>query len=141
GLFINTVPVRVRIKPQMRLLPWLAKLRETWVALRPFEHTPLVNIQGWSEVARGVPLFECIFNFQDPSWDAALRSQGGPWAHREFGIRSQSNYPLAVDAYGGSALLVKVLYHRARFDDAAISRLLGHWQTLLEDVAAHPARP
>jgi len=30
------------------------------VALRKYEHTPLVNIQGWSDVPRGTPLFESI---------------------------------------------------------------------------------
>ncbi len=138
GLFINTVPFRVRVLPEARLLRWLANLRTTWLALRPYEHTPLADIQGWAEVPRGAPLFETIFNFQDPSWDAALRAQGGPWSSREFGIRSQSNYPLAVDAYGGDALLIKILYHRPRFDDATIARMLGHLQSMLAGMAANP---
>ncbi|HWX21796.1 MAG TPA: amino acid adenylation domain-containing protein [Candidatus Binatia bacterium] len=138
GLLINTVPVRVRIAPQATLVTWLQTLREAWRALRDFEHTPLANIQSWSDVPRGQPLFETIFNYQDPSWDAALRAQGGKWAKREFGIRSQSNYPLAVDAYGGPALSIKILYHRNRFDDDAITRMLGHFKTLLESMAANP---
>jgi amino acid adenylation domain-containing protein len=138
GLCINTVPLRVRAPADGRLLPWLAELRNQWVALREFEHTPLVDIQGWSEAPRGQPLFESLFNFQDPSWDAALRAQGGKWARREFGICSQSNYPLVVDAYGGDAVLIKVLYHRARFDDASITRMLGHFKRLLEGMAENP---
>ena len=50
GLFINTVPVRVPVSADEKLLPWLARLRNTWVALREFEHTPLVKIQSWSEI-------------------------------------------------------------------------------------------
>src|SRR6266849_854837 len=138
GLFINTVPIRVRVIPEACLLPWLADLRTTWVALRPYEHTPLADIQGWANVPRGTPLFETIFNFQDPSWDAALRAQGGPWSSREFGLRSQSNYPLVLDAYGGETLLIKILYHRPRFDDAAIARMLGHLQSLLGGMAENP---
>ena len=138
GLCINTVPLRVRAPADGRLLPWLAELRNQWVALREFEHTPLVDIQGWSEAPRGQPLFESLFNFQDPSWDAALRAKGGKWTRREFGICSQSNYPLVVDAYGGDAALIKILYHRARFDDDAITRMLGHLKTLLEGMAKNP---
>jgi amino acid adenylation domain-containing protein len=138
GLLINTVPVRVRIVPEMPVTAWLRTVRETWNTLRDFEHTPLANVQGWSDVPRGQPLFETIFNYQDPSWDAALRAQGGKWAEREFGICSQSNYPLAVDAYGGAALLIKILYHRNRFDDDVIARMLGHFKTLLEGMAASP---
>jgi amino acid adenylation domain-containing protein len=138
GLLINTVSVRVRVAPTMPLTPWLRSVREAWNALRDFEHTPLADVQGWSDVPRGQPLFETIFNYQDPSWDTALRDQGGKWAQREFGICSQSNYPLAVDAYGGAALLIKILYHRNRFDDDVIARMLGHFKTLLEGMAAHP---
>ena len=83
-------------------------------------------------------MFESLFNFQDPSWDDALRAQGGKWADREFGICSQSNYPLAVDACGGDAVLIKILHHRIRFDDAAVKRMLGHLKMLLEGMAANP---
>ncbi|HEV2436616.1 MAG TPA: condensation domain-containing protein, partial [Verrucomicrobiae bacterium] len=82
GLLINTVPVRVRVAPEQPLVAWLQTLRQSWNALRDFEHTPLVKIQSWSEVPHGQPLFETIFNYQDPSWDAALRAQGGKWAQR-----------------------------------------------------------
>ena len=139
GLCINTVPLRIRVRAQEALLPWLAGLRSQWVALREFEHTSLADIQSWSELPRGQGLFETLFNFQDPSWDAALRAQGGRWAGREFGLCSQSNYPLVVDACGGEALQIKLLYHRTRFEDASITRMLGHFRTLLEGMASNPA--
>lgn len=138
GLLINTVPVRIRVMPEAALIPWLKSVREAWNALRDFEHTPLTDIQNWSEVPRGQSLFQTIFNYQDPSWDAALRAQGGPWTKREFGIRSESNYPLAVDAYGGPALVIKILHHRDHFSDDAVTRMLGHFKTLLESMVACP---
>lgn len=138
GMLINTVPLRVRVVPELPLMSWLKTVREVWHALRDFEHTPLVNIQAASEVPRGQPLFESILNYQDPSWDAALCAQGGKWAERKFGIRSQSNYPLVVDAYGGQAMKIHILYHRNRFDDASITRMLGHFKTLLESMASMP---
>lgn len=140
GLFINTVPLRVRIVPDMTVASWLQQVRNQWSALRDYEHTPLVKIQSWSQVPRGQPLFETVFNYQDPGWDAALRALGGKWANRQFGIRSLPNYPLAVDAYGGDALLIKLLYHRNRFDDATITRMLGHLKTLLEAMANDPGQ-
>lgn len=132
GLFINTVPVRVRVPQEAPLAAWLRQLRETWVALRDFEHTSLMQVQRWSEIAPGRALFETLLNFQDPSWDTALRELGGNWSRREFDIRSQPNYPLAVDAYGGDTVMVKMLYDRRRLADDAIARLLGHYQTVLE---------
>src|SRR5207247_9224614 len=40
----------------------------------------------------------------------------------------------------GLGLRLKVRYHCHRFDDAAITRLLGHWKTLLEGMAANPVQ-
>lgn len=140
GLLINTIPVRVLVTPSLPVVAWLQRLRQTWTALRDFEQTPLVRLQQWSEVPRGQPMFETLFNFQEPSWDAALRAQGGAWATREFGIRSQSNYPLVVDAYGGSALFIKILYHRNRFEGETVARMLVHFKTLLEGMAANPGQ-
>ncbi|HUR60704.1 MAG TPA: amino acid adenylation domain-containing protein, partial [Opitutaceae bacterium] len=136
GLFINTVPVRVRVPAGEQLGAWLQELREQWVALRDYEHTPLMKAQQWSEVPPGRPLFETLLNYQDPSWDMALRQLGGAWERREFDIRSQPNYPLAVDAYGGPAIIVKVLFDRSRFADDAIVRLIGHIRVVLESLAS-----
>ncbi len=132
GLFINTVPVRVRLEPDGELGPWLQDLREQWLALRDHEHAPLAKVQQWSEVPAGQPLFETLVNFQEPSWDAALRALGGKWLDRRFAIRSQPNFPLAVDAYGGAELVIKLLHDRRRVADEAAVRLLGHYRTVLE---------
>ncbi|MDO8544837.1 MAG: amino acid adenylation domain-containing protein [Opitutaceae bacterium] len=140
GLFINTVPVRVRVNPDAPLGPWLRELREQWVAFRDHEHTPLMKAQQWSEVAPGRALFETLFNYQEPSWDTALRMLGGKWERRNFDIISQPNYPLAVDAYGGEHITIKMLYDRRRFADDAIGRLLGHYRVTLEALAGAPER-
>lgn len=138
GFFVNTLPVRVQVPPTARLIPWLQALRAQQRAVRDYEHTPLIKVQGWSEIPRGTPLFESILNFQNPSWDAALRAQGGKWLNRDFRIRSETNYPLSIDAYGGPELVLRMEYDRLRFDQATIGRMLGHLKTLLEGMAAQP---
>lgn len=138
GLFINTVPVRIRVPSDRFLLPWLADLRNVWVAMRDHEHTSLTDIQNWSEVPRGQGLFASFVSFQDPSWDDALRAQGGSWTNRMFSIRSQPNYPLALDASAGATLRLKLLYHRSHFRGATIMRMLGHLRTVLESMAMEP---
>jgi non-ribosomal peptide synthetase component F len=55
GLFINTLPVRVRVPGEVSLLPWLQQLQEQQVEREQYAYSPLVAIQGWSEVPRGVP--------------------------------------------------------------------------------------
>jgi hypothetical protein len=97
GLFINTLPVLVRLSPEEPLIPWLQKLRAQWRAARQYEHTPLVDIQAWSEVPSRTPLFESVVVFEHQSLQDALREEGGErWAEREFGLIQTTNYPLTV---------------------------------------------
>jgi natural product biosynthesis luciferase-like monooxygenase protein/amino acid adenylation domain-containing protein len=135
GLLINTLPLRIRVDPQAELLPWLESLREPLLALREHEHTPLVQIQGWSEVPRGTPLFESLFVFAEHTLEAQLRAQGGAWSSRGFSTFAQTSYPLALAAYGDEQLLLQLRYSRRRFADDAIERMSGHLQTLLEAMA------
>lgn len=140
GLFINTLPLRLEVQPEMALLPWLKYVRSCWVALRNYEHTPLVKIQSWSEAPGDTPLFESIVVFEHAPLDMILRSTGGPWLGREFRLIEQPNYPLTLAAYGEKALVLKILFDPCRFDDATIARMLGHLQTLLEAMAANPGQ-
>ena len=64
GCFINTLPVRVRVPAGERVRCWLQGLQAEQVELRRYEHSPLVEVQGWSEVPRGTPLFESIVVFE-----------------------------------------------------------------------------
>ena len=136
GLFINTLPLRVRVAAETRVLDWLKELRAQNLAMRDHEHTPLVEVRRWSDVPPGPPLFESIFDFQDPSWDAVLRAQGGKFEQRVFAIHNQPNFPLWVDVYCGAGITIKSGYDQGRFDDAAIAQMLGHFQTVAKGMVA-----
>jgi amino acid adenylation domain-containing protein len=135
GLFINTLPMRAQVAPDRPFLDLLKDLRAQWLASREHKHTSLVDIQGWSEIPRGTPLFESIVVFENALLNTNLRAQGGPWTNRTFRLVSQPNTPLNVVAYGERELLVRISYDRARFDRDAVLRMLGHITTMLEAIA------
>jgi hypothetical protein len=65
GLFINTLPVRLRVPAGQALFPWLRDLQARQMEAREFDYTPLVEIQRWSELPKGEPLFETILVFEN----------------------------------------------------------------------------
>jgi natural product biosynthesis luciferase-like monooxygenase protein len=141
GSFINTVPVRVKIEQNLTVLGLLQQMSSERRAVREFEHTPLVDVQHWSDVPAGSPLFETLIVFTPRLVGAALREQGGAWLHREVVFHERTNFPLTLFAYGESELLLKLAYDRARFSDALISRLLAQLASVLQEIAANPDRP
>ncbi|MBI5032799.1 MAG: amino acid adenylation domain-containing protein, partial [Chloroflexi bacterium] len=137
GLFINTLPVRVRVRSDALVVPWLKELQAQQVELRQFEYSPLVQIQSWSDVPRGLPLFDSILVFENYPMDAFLQITK---SLRIRDVRSieQTNYPLTVVSGPGEELVLKISYDERRFDAKTITRMLGHLKTLLEEFAAHP---
>jgi len=141
GVFINTLPLRVQVEPELPVRSFLKQLRTQSVAVRPFEHTPLASVHALSSVPSRASLFESLIVFERYDLTEFLQKQGGRWTRREFHLQEQTNYPVTVYGYAGTQLRLKISFSRARMDTAAAHRMIGHLQTLLEGLASHPDDP
>ena len=138
GLFINTLPMRVQAPATVSVLTWLRELQERQAALQQYEYSSLIDIEGWSEVPGGVPLFNSILVFENLPVSSSFQAGGGLEMQSDRGIGSITDYPITVLVMPGSRLTVQIVYERARFEKATISRMVGHLATLLENMAANP---
>ncbi len=138
GLFINVLPIRVQVSPEMLLIPWLKKLRAQWIAMREYEQTSHLKIQEWSDIPPGTPLFESTHDFRYSSVESTLREQGGNWKRRKFRILHQPNVPLSFQGFGETELLLKIQYNRGRLENRTIARRLEHIKILLESLVTNP---
>ncbi len=140
GLFINTLPLRVRIPQDSQLIDWLKQIRAQWMSMRDYEHTPLVQVQKWSEIPAGTPMFSSILMFENYELEARLKQQGGEWAHRGVRLYEQTGYPITLTVYSGTQLCAQIEFDRTRFAPATIARMLNHIKTLLEGMLARPTQ-
>ncbi|MBN1147165.1 MAG: amino acid adenylation domain-containing protein, partial [Anaerolineales bacterium] len=138
GPMVNTLPVRVDVSPDRAVLPWLKALRQQWVRLRDYEHSPPLQVQQWSDLPPGAPLFESIVNFDYRSIRAAPGSQGSNAPTRAFDLVQNPGYPLALTAFGDAQMPLSIMYDPQRFDGDTIGRMLGHLETLLQGMLANP---
>jgi natural product biosynthesis luciferase-like monooxygenase protein len=141
GLFIATLPVRVTLRPEQSLADWLRALRASERETRPHEHTPLVELQGWSELRSGAPLFESLLVFDHALLDSQMRAKGPAYANRRFRLHERTNYALTLYAYAEPRLLLKLAFDEPRFDADAAGRMLEHLAHLLAEIARDPAQP
>jgi amino acid adenylation domain-containing protein len=140
GLFINTVPVRVHVRPASALSAWLGQIQAQQMEARQYEYSPLAQVQRWSDVPGGMPLFESIMVFDNYPLAPAVSTPGDRRSLEVRDVRSveQTNYPLTVVAAPGAALALRISYDRRRFDATTITRMLRQLQTLLQGMAAQP---
>ncbi|HET8934206.1 MAG TPA: amino acid adenylation domain-containing protein [Polyangiales bacterium] len=136
GMFINTLPVRVRLAEQ-GLESALRDMHLSLARLIRHEHAPLVLAQRCSGVPAGRPLFTALLNYRyslpqvSSSNDAADESARGV---AFLGVRDRTNYPLvlSVDDHGdGFTLMTQV-----NGDTAAADRVNRFMQTTLEGLVS-----
>jgi non-ribosomal peptide synthetase component F len=116
----------------------LQEVRSQWEVMRDHEHTPLVNVQAWSEVLPGSPLFHSTVMFEHRPFETVFREMGTGCPHRRFRQIIQPNYPLNLAAYDTEELTLKLDFDDRRFEGVTIQRMLNHLRTLLESMAANP---
>nr|QEO75075.1 condensation domain-containing protein [uncultured bacterium] len=117
GMFINTVPLRVSLPPQEKLLALLKRLQSEQSALLPHQHVGLTDIQG------GAELFDTLCAFQNyPSSGATtagglnvtgIAARGGDATH----------YPLTFIVGPGRTLRFHLDYRPDVLDVATVETL------------------
>ncbi|HVR99437.1 MAG TPA: condensation domain-containing protein, partial [Thermoanaerobaculia bacterium] len=138
GLFINTLPMRVRLATGDRFWSWLDRLQLAHAELRQYEATPLVEIQGWSEVPRGLPLFESLLVFENFPADVSLQ------ARRSLRFRDldhaliESNYPVMAGSGPGESISLRVFHDLRRASTSHVRHLLADIAVLAGRVLAGP---
>ncbi|MEM7712852.1 MAG: amino acid adenylation domain-containing protein [Cyanobacteria bacterium P01_A01_bin.68] len=132
GLFINTLPLRVQVDGTQKLLPWLQQLQKQQIELQQYEYSPLVEIQRWSDISRGIPLFESIIVFENYPVEKTVKSAIKDLNLQNINTTEQNNYPLGLYVVVDSKITLRMLYDGFRFDDATVTRILGNLQTVLE---------
>ena len=134
GLFINTVPVRMTWAPELPVREWLRDLRRQHVAVRPYEHSALADIERWSGFGGGRRLFESIVVFDRTSLDGWMHDERPAWTHRTFRLRDRTPFPLTLYGYAVDKLMLRLASDRNRISDETADRLLGHFLTLLREI-------
>jgi amino acid adenylation domain-containing protein len=140
GLLINTLPVRIELDPQESCLSCLKKVQGRVAGLLEHEHTSLKHIQQWTDAHRKSSLFETLLVFENFAGSGSSLELDGPI--NVLGAQlSRTNYPLTLVVDPSNQLRLQLVYHRSRFAEDAIERMLGHLGIILEAMAANVEQP
>ncbi|MFJ3335011.1 non-ribosomal peptide synthase/polyketide synthase [Streptomyces sp. NPDC086766] len=139
GMFINTVPTRVRVDAGRGARAWLRELQDAQAESRRFAAVSLAGLTQLSEVPSGSPLFHSMVAFENYPFDEA-RTAGSGVRLTEVTSRDATNYPLVLRAYHGERLGFDLAYDPALFDAATVRSLADRLCLLLTELADDPDR-
>ncbi|WP_394830602.1 amino acid adenylation domain-containing protein [Pendulispora rubella] len=136
GLFINTVPVRVRLDPARRLRDVAKEVQDRQAELSPHHHTGLTDIQA--AAGRGA-LFDTLVVLESyPVDPGALRAASGDLELTGITVRDATHYPLTVVAIPGERLRLDLKYRPDVFESATVEALRDHLAAVLTAFASDP---
>ncbi|MGW6917450.1 amino acid adenylation domain-containing protein [Kitasatospora sp. NPDC054939] len=136
GLFINTVPVRVRIRPDDTLAGLLERLQDDQAGLLEHQHLGLAEIQ---RAAGGGELFDTLLVFENHP--AAGPPATGKPLITAAEVLDAVHYPLALVVRPGEALGLTFKHDATRLDRTAVAVLAARFTGLLQVLLADPDRP
>ena len=141
GLMMNTLPVRVQANPKIPFVELARQLRQNWITLRPFEHTPLVVIKEATDLPSDSALFDSIIMFERQRLADELRALGSEWLHRHFKLLEYTGFALSLFVYAGTEITLEIGFSSDRYSEQMADRILGHLRTLLESIAENAHAP
>jgi amino acid adenylation domain-containing protein len=133
GAFANTLPLRLTIEPGAPVRRWVTEVQSRQLRALEFQWSPLVDVQGWTDVPRGTPLFENLFVFQSAPAEAARPNSG--ITRRDVRFTERTHLPLTLEAWLGDELTLSMFSDRHRFGRESVRGVLRQLASLLEAIA------
>ena len=139
GVFVNTLPVRATVTPTDSLVAWLTRLQLQQTEARDFEYTPLTQVQAWSAIPAGVPLFDTLFIYENYPMEPG--SGGGDGSgmrirRTDSDVVIPTTYPLWLQmSPSGGSIGAEVLFDSSRIAPDIAQDVLDRFTAIVERIA------
>ena len=142
GYCANTLVMRTTLRGDLTFRELLRRVKQTAVEAYDHQDVPFERLVELLQVRRDAyrtPLFQAIFNVRDfPTVDFELSGiTTTPRAVTTHTSKFDFAITMEPSADGWTTLAE---YSTDLFDDDRVERMLGHWHTLLESIAADPSQ-
>jgi thioesterase domain-containing protein len=140
GMFINTIPLALRVPAAGDLWDWLSSEQERRIEEQAYEHCSTGQIHGWLELPGTVSLFDSILVFENYPLPQPAQSQDGlaSGLPTVSSSGSRTSFPLAIMATPGDGLRINVINRRRMLDDRGGEIVIEGLRAVLEEIARAP---
>jgi amino acid adenylation domain-containing protein len=139
GLFINTLPLRLQLRPELPLAALLRQTQDSQSRLMAHQHLGLAEIQQAAGVG---DLFDTLLVFENYPVDrAGLAAESNGLRLGRVEGRDATHYPLALIVQPGETLQLRLDYRPDLFDAATVEVMGRRLIRLLEAAVADAAQP
>ncbi|QOQ56761.1 non-ribosomal peptide synthase/polyketide synthase [Bacillus amyloliquefaciens] len=136
GLFINTIPVRIRCEAGTTFAELMKEAQERAVASQKFETHPLYDIQARTTQKQDLITHLMIFeNYPvDQYMESIGRQNGSSITISNVQMEEQTNYDFNLTVIPGDAMNIYFEYNANVYDRSSIERIREHFMQILHQV-------
>ncbi|MCR8981703.1 non-ribosomal peptide synthetase [Brevibacillus laterosporus] len=138
GLFINTLPLRVKNRSDETIIDLLQMVHQQVKEREAFEAIPLVDVKKWTQLDNQESLFDSIMIVQNYPIDFSLMNKFSDLSVRSYEMNELTNYPLCLEIVMKEDVELRITYHQNRFDESTIERIAGHVLQMIEEILNDP---
>jgi len=141
GLFINTVPVRVKCDDNMPFAELVKELQKSALATEKFHYVSMQDIQQNIGLKHG--LVNHIVTFENYPLEKEISKLGSSQDIYGFTIsgadmNEQTDYDLEIMVLPGEELVVRIPYNASVYDRNFINMIEGHFKEAAKAVISNP---
>lgn len=129
GMFLNTLPMRVRTQPSQSVESWIHQIQEQQLQSAEHASASLAQLHREVGIAVGEDLFDAVLIFEnfptpaaDPNATVSLHSKT---------VFEQTNYPLTLMVGIDGDLKLVANYDRNRFDESSMATVMRQFAQVL----------
>ncbi|TPG89204.1 amino acid adenylation domain-containing protein [Brevibacillus laterosporus] len=140
GLFINTIPVRIRCEAEATVAEVMRKIQKQALASHEYDTYPLYEIQAQTEQKQS--LINHIMVFENYPVQQQMEQLGSS-SSTSFEIVNvdtveQTNYDFNLIVVPGTEIGIRLEYNACVYDQASVKRIGGHLVHIMEQIVNNP---
>ena len=140
GLYLSTVPVRVRVAGDEPVSQWLRQLQSRLSDGRAHSAGGLAEIQRWSPLLSRSDLVRSLVVYESFPPEIVHPRPGTRLRMTDTTISAPSDLPLALLVYPDERVMLQLVYDPSLYAEPAAQRLLAQASRLLVELADDPDR-
>ncbi len=132
GLFINTLPLRVKNNKDGNILKFLDDVKIAVREREIHETTSLVDIKEYSEINNKESLFDSLVVIENYPLDNLINDSKGDLTIESYSIQEQTNYPLTLSVSKSDELNLILTYDKELISEEYIKSMANHFINIFE---------
>jgi amino acid adenylation domain-containing protein/non-ribosomal peptide synthase protein (TIGR01720 family) len=145
GLFINSVPVRVRYEADDTPVNLCKNVQRKFIESTPYQFVGLSEIQEQSELGMDLIQHYTVFEnfpFQDVVSDKSDESEDLRIVVKGIKINEQNHYNFSIlIAPNRDSMTIKFRYNAEKYEESGIAKIMEHLQNLIRQFLEHKNAP